>query len=82
MCVWGGGVDVSSAKVRCVCDKLNLTAKSLVNTKGFQNANFAKMLSLPSYSLFPLSHGQGGHFQSLNNYATWQVQLTTITNDR
>ena len=42
----------SSASVRCVCDKLNLPARSSLNPKGFQLADFAKMLSFLSYSLF------------------------------
>ena len=42
----------SSAIIRRLCDKLNLPDRSSLNSEGFQLVNIAKMLSLPSYSLF------------------------------
>ena len=42
----------SSASVRRVCNKLNLPARSSLNDKGFQLTDFAKKLSVPTYSLF------------------------------
>ena len=42
----------SSASVRRACDKLDLPARSSLNSQGFQLADFAKTLSFPSYSFF------------------------------
>ena len=53
----------SSASVRCMCNKLNLPVESLLNSQGFQLADFAKKLSFSSYSLFFVSHGQVSHLQ-------------------
>ena len=48
-----GYVSVTTLSQTCdVCDKLNLPARSSLNYKGFQHADFAKKLSFPSYSLF------------------------------
>ena len=60
------------------CDKSNLhvPARSSLNYKGFQLADFAKTLSLLSYSLFSFSHGQVGHLQFIE-IAMWQFRLTT-----
>ena len=52
MCVCLSVCYRSSAGVRHVYDKLNLPAKSLLNAKGFQLADFAKKVSFPSYSFF------------------------------
>ena len=42
----------SSASIRRVCDKLHIPVKSWFNFQGFQLADFAKVLSLPSLACF------------------------------
>ena len=52
----------SSTSVQRVCDKLNLPARSLLNSEGCQLADFTKRLSFQSYiACFSFSHGQDGH---------------------
>ena len=45
----------SSASLGCVCNELNLPARSLLLSKGFQLTDVVKKLSFPSYSLFFLA---------------------------
>ena len=61
----------------CMCDELNLPAMSLLNSRGFQLADFTKKLSFLSYTcslFFVFARGQVDHFQ----VATWQVCLTIL----
>ena len=71
----------SSTSIRHSCDKMILPARSSLNSKGFQLADFAKKLSFPSYSLFFTFAWPKGPF-SIIEVATVQVQLTTITYER
>ena len=72
----------SSASVLRACDKLNLPAQSSLNSQGFQLADFAKSFLSRVIASFSLLHGLGGHFQSLIEVATLQVQSITITYER
>ena len=65
----------ASARIRCVCDKLNLPVKSLENSKGFQLTDFAKRLLSQVIARFSFSHSQVGYLQFIE-VVTWQVRLT------
>ena len=51
VCLTLSVLSLLGASVQHVCNKLNLPARSSLNSKGFQLADFVKMLSFPSYSL-------------------------------
>ena len=71
----------SRAIVQRLCDKLNLPAKSPMNAKGFQLADFTKKLSFPNYS-----SGQVGHFQFIevakDCVATFYLRVVRVGNGR
>ena len=71
-------VFVSVTILAPACNNLNLPARSSLNCKGYQLADFAKKLSFPSYSLF-FTFAQPRRPFSIIQVATWQGQLTTIT---
>ena len=68
----------SSTGVRHVWEKLKLPARSSLNYKGFQQADFAKKLLSRVVACFSFSHGQVGHLQFIE-VATWEVCLTTFS---
>ena len=68
----------SSASLGRVCNKLNLLARSSLNSEGFQLTDLAKKLSFPNYSSFFTLARPRWPF-SIIEVATLQVQLTTIT---
>ena len=69
----------SSASLRRVWDQLNIPDRSLLNSKGLQQTDFAKKLSFQSYSSF--SHNQIGHLQ-LTLVSPSRIQLVHVLNAR